>query len=147
MSNFAKGMRHGKFGTSLQVKRVDGSSKTIHNVYEPYLDLSSLAHQTRKPTLRKAKNPTHVVEASRLIICDGAKDERDVSLVKVLNSYLQDMLQNSYCSLIEELYSQVLVSTDLEENDRYHLLKLQTFMMRVCRLQAYQQKPFKINIS
>lgn len=58
------------------------------------------------------------------------------------------MLQNSYCSLIEELYSQILVSNaELEDDDRYHLLKFQTFIMQVCRLQAYKHKPVKINIS
>jgi hypothetical protein len=76
-----------------------------------------------------------VIEASSSIIDDAAKDESDHRLLSVLHDYLVDMLQNCYGALIEELFSQILPTQALlEENDRYYLLKLQTFLIEVCRL-------------
>jgi hypothetical protein len=31
---FIRSLRHGKFGTQLQIKRDDGSSKTVTNIYQ-----------------------------------------------------------------------------------------------------------------
>ena len=47
------------------------------------------------------------------------------------------MLTNSYVPLIEELFAQISVPNALiEDDDRYYLIKLQTFVLEVCRLQA-----------
>ena len=167
-SRFIKSLRHSKFGTSLQVFREDGSSKIVNNIYAKNIDLEDLGKsQLRQPKRSGAKDGNKVIVASSSIIDDAAKDASDNQLLAVLHDYLTEMLQNSYGPLIEELFSQILhVQALLEENDRFYLLKLQTFLLEVCRLKAATQHqqltlqanvgqsskskvkvPFKINIS
>jgi hypothetical protein len=47
------------------------------------------------------------------------------------------MLENSYNSLVEELFQQMMQDNSLlEDSDVYHFFKLQTFMLEFCRLKA-----------
>ena len=41
-SNFIKSLRHGKFGTTLQIKRDDGSSALVSNIYQKNIDINNL---------------------------------------------------------------------------------------------------------
>lgn len=63
-----------------------------------------------------------------------AKDDTDVQVLEILNRYMTDMMQHSYNALVEELFSQILAPhARLEDNDKLYLLRLQTFMIEVCR--------------
>jgi hypothetical protein len=140
-SRFIKSLRHSKFGTSLQVFRQDGSSKIVNNIYAKNIDLDDLGKsQLRQPKRSGAKDSNKVIVASSSIIDDAAKDANDNQLLAVLHDYLTEMLQLCYSALIEELFSQILhVQALLEENDRFYLLKLQSFLIEVCRLKAVTQ--------
>jgi hypothetical protein len=57
-----------------------------------------------------------------------------------MHDYVVDMLTNSYSPLVEETYEQITGRNALIEiNDRYHLFKLQNFMLEFARLSAYQE--------
>ena len=99
-------------------------------------------YQRRKPRVgasRKAlaKDPKKVIEAHQSLIDDAAVDKTDEELLRILLNYLVDMMEHSYNPLIEQLYSQILPSkAEVEENDSFHLFKVQSFVLEVCRLQA-----------
>ena len=42
MRNFIKGIRHGKFGSQLQIRREDGSSALVSNIYQQNIDIHSM---------------------------------------------------------------------------------------------------------
>lgn len=46
--------------------------------------------------------------AQELLIGDATKDEQDHELLRVLHSHLLDLIENSYNSLCEELFQQML---------------------------------------
>ena len=69
------------------------------------------------------------------MIDDAAVDKLDAELLEMLQNYLDDMIEHSYNPLIEQLYTQILPSkAEVEENDAYHLFKVQSFVLEVCRL-------------
>ena len=48
-----------------------------------------------------------------------------------------DMIEHSYNPLIEQLYSQIQQpNTEIEENDAFHLFKIQSFVLEIWRLVA-----------
>ena len=48
-----------------------------------------------------------------------------------------DMIEHSYNPLMEQLYNQILQSkTEIEENDAFHLFKIQSFVLEIWRLVA-----------
>lgn len=50
------------------------------------------------------------------------------------------MMENSYCPLIEQVFSEIAKGTEIvEEFDKFHYFKLSRFMIEVCRLKAYDQ--------
>lgn len=123
------------------MRREDGSCKIVNNIYAKNIDLDTLGKkQQKRPNtrgLKKSKEDQSVIAAEEKIINDVAKDDTDVQVLEILNRYMTDMMQHSYNALIEELFSQILAPhARLEENDKLYLLKLQTFMIEVCRLQA-----------
>ena len=84
-----------------------------------------------------AKDPKKVIEAPQTMIDDAAVDKLDDELLEVMHNYLLDMIEHSYNPLIEQLYTQILpAKAEVEENDAYHLFKIQSFVLEVCRLQA-----------
>jgi hypothetical protein len=57
-----------------------------------------------------------------------------------MHNYVFDVLVNSYSPLVEEIYDQMTGrNAILELNDRFHLFKLQSFMLEFARLQAYTE--------
>lgn len=58
-------MRHGKFGTTLGIKREDGSNKMVTNIYASNIDVDGpRGKQTRKPTGPSVKNKDVLIEKS-----------------------------------------------------------------------------------
>lgn len=52
--NFLRGIRHGKFGSQLQIMREDGSSAIVNNIYQQHIDVNKVAIKQRmKPVQRK----------------------------------------------------------------------------------------------
>ena len=48
-----------------------------------------------------------------------------------------DMIEHSYNPLIEQLYSQIQqLNVEIEENDAFHLFKIQSFVLETWRLVA-----------
>ena len=85
--------------------RSDGTSKIVTNIYQKNIDMDDLGKsQLKKPTRGPGKDQNNVIEASTSIIEDAAKDQDDEKLLQILNNYLIEMLQSSYCPLVEELF-------------------------------------------
>ena len=40
------------------------------------------------------------------VISDGALEENDKKLLRVLKDYLMDFLENSYCALVEQVFTE-----------------------------------------
>lgn len=122
---FVKSLRHGKFGTQLMMKREDGSNMMVSNIYQTNIDTEGLGKKQQRKPGRAVKDEAKVIEATEQIVNDAAKNETDIKLIAVLHSYLNELLTNSYCALVEELFLQVQAPhAILEDNDRYHLLKI-----------------------
>jgi len=57
------------------VKRDDGSSMMLNNIYQKNIDTQTLGKQQWKPGTRTVKNDASVIEATNTIIDDAAKDQ------------------------------------------------------------------------
>ena len=69
------------------------------------------------------------------MIDDAAVDQLDEALLEIMHNYLVDMIEHSYNPLIEQISTQILpAKAEVEENDAYHLFKIQSFVLEVCRL-------------
>ena len=141
-----RSLRHSKFGTCLQIKREDGSLQSIRNLYQPSFStaLPSTSKQLKQPQPRTPSNDARMIPHSVDLVSHATLSPEDKQLLAVLKNYLKDLLANSFCSLIEELnqYFKAQPQT-LEEDDRTHMLLLQTYMMQVCLL----QKQGRLNIA
>lgn len=63
--NFIKGIRHSKFGSQLQIKRDDGSSALISNIYQANIDIHTMQKNQRiKPVAKKTKDPNQMIEST-----------------------------------------------------------------------------------
>jgi hypothetical protein len=52
--NFLRGMRHSKFGSQIEVKRADGSSAIVQNIYQETINLNAgPKNQRMKPVSTK----------------------------------------------------------------------------------------------
>ena len=104
--NFIRGIRHSKFGSQLQIQRDDGSSALVSNIYQTNIDINTIPkNQRHKPKARKASDNNQTFEApeNSKIINDIALDQSDKRLLELLKNHLIDLLDNSYCGLIEQL--------------------------------------------
>ena len=139
-SNFVKSMRHGKFGFKSQVMREDGSVLTVTNPYQKNIDLSlNTKNQLKKPKKNgaKAKDQTKVIEATQKIIEDSSADQFDEKLIVTIKNFLFDIIEHSYNPLIEALFDLIVPQkVVIEENDRFHLFSLQSFVLEAIRLKA-----------
>ncbi|CDW80133.1 UNKNOWN [Stylonychia lemnae] len=141
--NFLRGIRHSKFGSQLQVFRNDGSSVIVGNIYQKNIEVNEVKNgQKRRAQSRMIKDQKHIIEAPQTgkLVNEGALEQSDRKLLQMLRNHLTDMLQNSYCPLIEQIFNELAKSGEaVEEFDKFHYFKLQTFMMQICRLQAYEK--------
>jgi hypothetical protein len=74
------------------------------------------------------------------IINEAALEQSDKKLLELLKNHLIDLLDNSYCGLIEQLQKILSGESSIErsESDAHQYFKLQTFFMQVCRFRAYE---------
>jgi hypothetical protein len=78
--------------------------------------------------------------AQELLIGDATKDEQDHELLRVLHVHLLDLIENSYNSLCEELFQQMLPQQALlEESDVFHFFRFQSFILECVRLKANKE--------
>lgn len=122
-------MRHGKFGFQSQIKREDGTTMSINNIYNKQIDTNlNPKYQRRKPGRngpKALKDVKKVIEAPEPIIDDGAVDESDENLLQVIKDYLFDMLEHSYNPLFEQLFEDIGKNrVAVEENDSFHMFKV-----------------------
>lgn len=148
--HFLRGIRHSKFGSQLQIMREDGSSALVSNIYQSNIDINTVPkNQRRKPQARKASDQNQVIDGpeSSNIINEAALEQSDKKLLELLKNHLIDLLDNSYCGLIEQLQKILSGESPIErsESDTHQYFKLQTFFMQVCRFRAYEdQKKLKL---
>lgn len=66
-------------------------------------------------------------------------EESDKRLLQMLKVHLIDLLDNSYCGLIEQIQKILAGESPIEKNDSdvHMYFKLSTFMVQICRLRAY----------
>jgi hypothetical protein len=118
------------------MRREDGSSLIISNIYKHKIDTEPKQKQQRAPR-RSERNQDKVIEHEQRLVDDAAKGQEDVLVLQVVQAYLDECLDVCYTPLIEELYQQITPEhAILEENDRFYFIKMQTFAMEVVRLQA-----------
>ncbi len=78
-----------------------------------------------------------MIEAPEPIINDGAVDESDERLLEIIRDYLFDMLEHSYNPLFEQLFEDIGKNrVAVEENDSYHMFKVQNFVLESVRIRA-----------
>jgi hypothetical protein len=90
---------------------------------------------------RAVNNQKSVIEAplTNTIINQAALDESDRKLLKLLKTYLLDMLDSSYCPMIEQVFNEISKNSELLcDFDKYHYFKISSFMIQICRLRAYE---------
>ena len=113
------------------------------NLYAQQIDVNDIsAHQRRRPRVGASskalrKDPKKVIEAPQALIDDAAVDKTDEELLEVLRSYLVDMIEHSYNPLLEQILLTIApCKSEVLEDDSFHLFKVQSFVLEVCRLQA-----------
>lgn len=77
-------------------------------------------------------------------------DESDHELLKIIRNYLDDMFDNTYNGLINEVFRQIKENSDSQERDHngvnptffdnYHFFKFSAFMIHILRLKAYKKQ-------
>jgi hypothetical protein len=75
-----------------------------------------------------------------LIINDAAFEKFDNQLLELLKNHLVDLLDNSYCGLIEQLQKILAGESSIERTDQdiFMYFKFTTFVLQVCRFKAYE---------
>ena len=90
-----------------------------------------------KKIAKALKDVKKVIEAPEPIINDGAVDESDERLLQIIKDYLFDMLEHSYNPLFEQLFEDIGKNrVAVEENDSYHMFKVQNFFLESVRIRA-----------
>ena len=92
------------------MKRDDGTVKTITNIMQKQIDLNDYGNKLKTAPIRKAKNENTAILAQTLLINDAAMDDSDKELLKILQTHLIDLIENTYNPLCEELYEQIAPS-------------------------------------
>ena len=78
-----------------------------------------------------------MIEAPQPLIDDGAVDESDARLLAVVKEYLEDLIEHSYNPLFEQLFDDIGKNkVAVEENDSYHMFKVQSFVLEAVRIRA-----------
>ena len=66
--------------------------------------------------------------------------DSDRELLLILNNYFNDILDNTYNAMINEIFSQIKEGSEFKsaEFDNFHFFKFSTFMIEMQRLKAQQ---------
>lgn len=135
-----RGLRHGKFGTQLEIRRADGSSKMVTNIYQKQIDVNDFGNKVKTAPKKSTKDESKAIMAEELLIGNATMDDKDKQLLSMLHTHLIDLIENSYNSLCEELFQQMLPQQALlEESDVFHFFKFQGFILECVRLKAQKE--------
>lgn len=93
-------------------------------------------------TILGKSNKLNTIEGQEKIIQEAAMQDSDRELLTIIRSYLNDMLENTYNALINEVFKQISPNTGGEmgraELDHYHFFKFSAFMINVHRMKSYE---------
>ena len=69
---------------------------------------------------------------------DGTSfDQLDSELIQSIDGYLEDFITHAYNPWVEQLYAHIIpCQAEIEENDSFHLFKVQSFVLEVVKLKA-----------
>mgnify|MGYP000932345905 CR=1 FL=1 len=148
--------RHSRFDCSLKVTRkIDGSSKIIHNPFEKNFDDFSYNGQLKKPKIRKF-NPKHqtIFDKSlnkEILVNEMLKKEEiesDMNLKKVVKTFAIDFLEHAFNSLMEVCYEEIYKDTDrVDESDRIHYFIVTGFCLEINRSRFAQDVKAKNKVA
>lgn len=98
--------------------------------------------QRLKPKAHAITDVNNIIEGNdaSLIVNEAALEQSDMKLLDILKNHLIDLLDNSYCGLIEQLQKILSGESTIERNeqDTSQYFKLTTFILQVCRFRAYE---------
>lgn len=80
----------------------------VTNIYQKQIDLNDFGNKLKSAPKKSTKDENKAIMAQELLIGDATKDEQDHELLRVLHTHLLDLIENSYNSLCEELFQQML---------------------------------------
>ena len=101
--------------------REDGSSALISNIYQTNIDVNQVQRKQRiRPNAKESGNPNNRIESNEaaLIINDAALEDSDKKLLEILKNHLIDLLDNSYCGLIEQLQKILSGEGTIDRNEQ-----------------------------
>ena len=113
------------------------------NLYSANIDVNEL--QMPKHALkqrvglskRASKDQKKVIMAEQPVVDETSFDQLDSELIKSIDSYLDDFINHAYNPWVEQLYAHIIpCQTEIEENDSFHLFKIQSFILDVVKLKA-----------
>jgi uncharacterized protein YfaP (DUF2135 family) len=70
--------------------------------------VNDFGNKVKRGAKRSTKDEARVITAQVLLINDAAMDEEDKELLRILQTFLLDLVENSYNPICEELYEQML---------------------------------------
>lgn len=139
---FYRSMRCSKFGTQLCIKRADGTRQMVNNIYQKSIETTDLTKKQRMKSnvIHGKKNKQNIIDGMHKIVEEAAMEDSDRLLLEIMRNYLDDVLENTYNHLINEVFRQLGPSSEMgrAELDNYHFFKFSAFMINVQRLKAYE---------
>ena len=75
-----------------------------------------------------------------LIVNEATLEDSDRKLLVVMKNYVNDMLDNTYNALINEIFVQIQNGSlsDAQDFDNYHFFKFSSFMIQIQRMKAQE---------
>ena len=130
---FLRHTRPSKFGTQLQINRADGSRCMVNNIYQKSIDSTNLGKKQRQKSnaVMGKNNKLNKIVTNELLVNEATLEESDRNLLKIMKDYVNDMLDNTYNPLINEVFAQIQQGSlqDAADFDNYHFFKFSSFMI------------------
>lgn len=119
----------------------------VGNIYQKSIDLNNLGNKQRvkSNTIMGKKNKENIIGGQEKLVQEGALTDSDRELLVILKNYINDILENTYNAIINEVFSQIKEGRDENsaEFDNFHFFKFSTFMIEVQRLKAQEEQQMK----
>lgn len=80
----------------------------VTNIYQKQIDVNDFGNKVKSAPKKSTKDESKAIMAEVLLIGNATMDDQDRELLKVLQTHLLDLIENSYNSLCEELFQQML---------------------------------------
>jgi hypothetical protein len=116
----------------------------VNNIYQKSIEVNNLCKKQRMKSnaVIGKKNKANMIEGQQKIIQEGALLDSDRELLAILRNYLDDILENTYNPLVNEVFRQISPNSGTEftkaEFDNFHFFKFSSFMIDVQRMKAYE---------